>query len=244
MLHEPRPALQPRRVASCSFGRPYWALLLGGALGGLGLACNVILGASTAVVLGGAGVLAAQCYDQVSVRVHDEAGVATCDAKVSVGQGDSFHALRPCYHASLTSGSWRFAAQRDGYEPAQIELTVPERKGACPHYTHSLELTLRRIGAPREAAPFASTKTAPATSVAPAAPRPRPVLRLGPPVGTSTPPASLAPAVPPATGSPPPTPASPPGASPAPAVPPSTVPPAVPPAAPAVPPLPDPREAP
>lgn len=236
MLHEPRAEQEPGRALASSLVRQRWAALLGCALGGLGLiasliGCNMIVGASAAVVLGGAGVLAAQCYDQVSVHVHDELGVPTCDARVSVGQGDSFHSLRPCYHASLTSGTWRFAAQQDGYEPAQVELTVPERKGACPHYTHSLELTLRRIGAPREA-PFAATKAAPATPAAPAAPRTRPALRLGPPVGAATPvapAASVAPAAPVAPGALPPAP------------PPAPAPPPVPPG---VPPLPEPREAP
>lgn len=205
MLHEPS-AVQRERVARPLSPRRAWAWL-GCGLGGLGVAgsllgCNVIVGGAAAVVLGGAGVLAAQCYDQVSVHVHDEAGIPMCNASVSVGQGDSFHSLRPCYHASLTSGTWRFAAQRDGYEPAQIELTVPERNGTCPHYTHSLELTLRHVGAPREA-PFAPLKAAP-TTAAPgtaAAPRQRPLLRLGPPVAPAAVapgPVAPAPAVPPA----------------------------------------------
>ncbi|HVZ36427.1 MAG TPA: hypothetical protein VG963_28555, partial [Polyangiaceae bacterium] len=137
-----------------------------------------MLGVSAVVVLGGAGYVAGQCYDQVSVLVRDEAGQQLCDARVTVEREGSGHALRPCYHASLTSGSWHFTAEQSGHEPATADLTIAERKGACPHYTHTLELTLRRIGAPKEA-PFAPSKAAPLPPL-PAPRRVRPALPLGP----------------------------------------------------------------
>jgi hypothetical protein len=150
----------------------------GGGIAACLLGCNVALGVSAAVVLGGAGYVAGQCYDQVSVLVRDEAGQQLCDARVTVEREGSGHTLRPCYHASLTSGSWHFTAEQSGLEPATADLTIAERKGPCPHYTHTLELTLRRIGAPKEA-PFAKSKAAPLPPSPPPR-RVRPALPLGP----------------------------------------------------------------
>jgi hypothetical protein len=112
--------------------------------------CNAAVGAAAVVVLGGVGYFATQCYDRVQVRVLDPAtGRSTCDADVSVADAEgSERRLRPCYSAALTEGTWRIIARRPGYVPASTELTIGEREGSCPYYTHSIELTLRREGEP------------------------------------------------------------------------------------------------
>src|SRR4051812_27773349 len=128
-------------------------LALGVALGALlpgVLGCNAAVGAGLVAVAGTAGFLASQCYDEVRIRVRDESGQSTCDADVTLSEGDSVSSLRPCYHASLTEGRWRVDARREGYLPASTELVIPEHEGSCPHYTHSVELTLRRLGSPSE----------------------------------------------------------------------------------------------
>ena len=136
--------------------------------------CNVAIGAGIVAVAGGAGYLASQCYDQVRVRVLDETGERTCDADVTLSEGGSVSSLRPCYHASLTEGRWRVTARRKDYEPVSTELVIPEHEGACPHYTHSVELTLRRVGSPsqpnqlRPASPPAPAAATPAAAPAPA----------------------------------------------------------------------------
>ena len=112
--------------------------------------CNAVVGASAVVVLGGVGVLASQCYDRVQVRVIDPAtGSTTCDADVTVADADgSERGVRPCYNTALTEGHWRIIARRPGYVPASSEITIAERDGACPHYVHSVQLTMRREGEP------------------------------------------------------------------------------------------------
>jgi len=192
--------------------------------------CNVAIGAGIVAVAGGAGYLASQCYDQVKVRVHDEMGKRTCDADVTLSEGGSVSSLRPCYHASLTEGRWRVTARRAGYEPVSTELVIPEHEGACPHYTHSVELTLRRVGSPQQPAQLRPAPPAPA-AVAPAAVAP--ATPSAPPAGVDP---TLAPAPPTATFPVAPAPGAPAPAAPAPA------PPAAPaPAAPAAPAPPPPR---
>lgn len=112
--------------------------------------CNAIVGAGAVVVLGGVGVLASQCYDRVQVRVIDPAtGSSTCDADVTVADADgSERSVRPCYNTALTEGQWRIIARRPGYVQATSEITIAERDGACPHYVHSVQLTMRREGEP------------------------------------------------------------------------------------------------
>jgi len=112
--------------------------------------CNAVVGAGAVVVLGSVGVLASQCYDRVQVRVIDPAtGGTTCDAEVTVADADgSERAVRPCYNTALTEGRWRVIARRPGYVPATSEITIAERDGACPHYVHSVQLTMRREGEP------------------------------------------------------------------------------------------------
>jgi hypothetical protein len=114
--------------------------------------CNAVVGAGAVVVLGGVGFLANQCYDRVRIRVLDaDTGRATCSADVSVLDADgSTRSLRPCYSAALTEGKWRIIARQPGYVDASTDFEVKEREGACPHYTHTVELTLRRTGAPAE----------------------------------------------------------------------------------------------
>ena len=124
--------------------------------------CNAVVGAGAVVVLGGVGFLASQCYDRVQVRVIDPAtGSSTCDAEVSVASADgSERRVRPCYNTALTEGTWRIIARQPGYVAASSEVTVAEREGACPHYTHSVQLTLRREGEPATA-PIARSRSAP-----------------------------------------------------------------------------------
>ena len=60
----------------------------------------------------------------------------------------SERAVRPCYNTALTEGHWRIIARRPGYVPASSEINIAERDGACPHYVHSVQLTMRREGEP------------------------------------------------------------------------------------------------
>jgi hypothetical protein len=195
--------------------------------------CNALVGAGAVVVLGGVGVLASQCYDRVQVRVIDPAtGGSTCDADVSVADADgSERSVRPCYNTALTEGHWRIIARRPGYVPASSEITIAERDGACPHYVHSVQLTMRREGEPvtnpvarsrdgdRPSAPPATTtelESPPARVVPP--PIPGVPTKAFEPVAPS--PASPTPSPPPAAQPPsppsPPPPAAPPAPSPTP----------------------------
>ncbi|MEY2932222.1 MAG: hypothetical protein RL033_2971 [Pseudomonadota bacterium] len=213
-------------------------LILLTALGAGALGCNVAIGGGVVALAGGAGILAAQCYDQVRIRVRDERGVRTCDALVSVSSEGSESELRPCYHASLTEGRYRVRAQRAGYLPAEVELDIPERKGACPHYTRSVEFTLRRPGERPAAPSFHSSKAAEGS--APTAPRPATAVPAPIPVA----PAPAASGAAPATSSP----DAPATATPAPAGPPTAefppMPASTPPPAPAPSPAPSPSPAP
>jgi hypothetical protein len=112
--------------------------------------CNAAVGGGLVVLVGGAGLLAVQCYDRVRVRVRDpESGLSTCSADVWLSEGGgSERRLRPCYSAALTEGSWTLTARQEGYAPATTELVIPEHEGDCPHYTHTVELTLRHEGEP------------------------------------------------------------------------------------------------
>lgn len=142
------------------------------------VACNAAVGGGVVALLGGAGYLAGQCYDRVRLKVRDaESGRYTCDADVWVSDGDSERRLRPCYSAALTDGKWRFTARQPGYTEASTELQIAEVEGECPHYIHSIELTLRREGAP----PVATTVT-PTRSPAPPASAAPPVPGAGAPV--------------------------------------------------------------
>ncbi len=148
-------------------------LALAGALLGA-LACNAALGGGLVALAGGAGYLASQCYDRVRVKVRDaETGLYTCEASVSVSDGDSEWRLRPCYSAALTEGRWQLTARRAGYVAASTEVKVDDHPGDCPYYTHSVELTLRLEGSP--SAPTTVTpRTAPAPASQPALPAPAP----------------------------------------------------------------------
>jgi hypothetical protein len=190
--------------------------------------CNAVVGAGAVVLLGGVGVLASQCYDRVQVRVIDPGtGSATCDADVSVADADgSERGVRPCYNTALTAGHWRIIARRPGYVPATSEITIDERDGACPHYVHSVQLTMRREGEPvtnpvaqsrateRPAAPSATTtelESPPARVVPPPIPGiPMKAFEPVPPPAPPTAPASPVPTSPPTPTSPPPAPSAPP----------------------------------
>ncbi len=174
------------------------------ALGGVllaGLACNVAIGGGVVALVGGAGYLAAQCYDHVKVRVRDAGtGLPTCDADVAVSEGGSERLMSSCYYATLTEGRWAVTARREGYVSSSTEVEVAEHSGACPYYVHSVELTLWPVGARRpdaapvrparaaEAAPTPKDAAAPASKDA-AAPAPKDI----PPANAVTP---VEPAVP------------------------------------------------
>src|SRR4051812_49969525 len=116
------------------------ALFAAAVLGVLSVGCDVaLIGGAVAVVAAGTGMLVAQCYDQVSVRVSDDEGHKTCDAHVSIVSDGSERRLPPWYHASLTEGRHRVSVKRDGYVPADVQVEIPKHEGKCPHYTHTIE---------------------------------------------------------------------------------------------------------
>jgi hypothetical protein len=211
------------------------AVLLAVGAAALGASCNAAVGGGVVALVGGAGFLAGQCYDRVRVKVRDpHTGLTTCNASVWVSDADgSERRLRPCYNAALTEGTWKLTARHEGYVPASTELTIPEHPDDCPHYTHTVELTLRRPGEP--SMPPTVTRGATATGdAAPAAPSnpldtpparvvPPPIPGVAPTPGVPTrsfelPAAPGAPAAPaPATPAAPAAPAAPPTPTPAPA---------------------------
>jgi hypothetical protein len=147
-------------------------LMTGAAL--LIASCNAAVGGGLVALVGGAGFLAAQCYDRVRVRVRDpETGLATCSPDVWLSEGGSSkRRLRPCYSAALTEGRWTLTALQEGYAPATTELVIPEHEGDCPHYTHTVELTLRHEGEPPSSPVVTRTRTAdeaPSAAAGPAA---------------------------------------------------------------------------
>jgi hypothetical protein len=200
------------------------------ASGLLALACNVAIGGGAAALVGGSAVLASQCYDRVHITVRDSTGSVTCDARVSVidAEGDA-RKLQPCYSAALTAGTWSVRAEKAGYTPMTTSVVIPEHDD-CPYYTHSIDISLRPIGAPaiaNQPADIARARAAAAAAETPPEPAPS-----GPPrrafelltPGTELPPSSAAtapvqptpaapapaaPAVPSTPASPPPTPPAP-----------------------------------
>ncbi len=208
-------------------------VLLLAALATSALSCNAAIGGGVVALAGGAGILAAQCYDQVRIRVRDDRGLRMCDAQVSISSDGSERSLRPCYHASLTEGRYQLRAQQAGYLPATTELHIPERQGACPHYVRTVELTLRRPGerpaaptfrSPTPTTPSPTAPTTPEPSAEPAEPRPPtaefplvPAPAPAPaPAPTSPPPTPPAPPAPPPAAPPAPPPTTPPAPAPAP----------------------------
>jgi hypothetical protein len=124
-------------------------LLLGALVTASGVAlaaCNVAVGGGVAALVGGSAVFASQCYDRVHITVRDATGSATCDAKVSVidAEGD-VRTLQPCYSAALTEGRWTIRAERAGYTPMTTSVVIAEHDD-CPFYTHSVEMSLTRVG--------------------------------------------------------------------------------------------------
>lgn len=111
-------------------------------------ACNLAVGGGVAAVVGGSAVFASQCYDRVHITVRDSTGSATCDAKVSVidAEGD-VSKLQPCYSAALTEGTWTIRAERAGYVPMATKVVIAEHDD-CPYYTHSIDMSLARVGVP------------------------------------------------------------------------------------------------
>jgi hypothetical protein len=167
--------------------------------------CNAAVGGGVVALMGGAGFLAGQCYDRVRVRVRDpHTGLPTCSADVTVSEaGGSPRSLRPCYSAALTEGSWTLTARQEGYAPVTTELVVPEHEGACPHYTHTIELTLRREGEPAAGPPAPAARTAseptpsaPATTPGGATDLESPPARIVPPPIPGAPSSAAGPVVP------------------------------------------------
>jgi hypothetical protein len=146
-------------------------VLLCAAVAALAVACNAAVGAGAVALMGGAGFVAAQCYDRVRLRVRDATtGMYTCEADVAISEsGESERLLRPCYSAALTAGKYRITARRPGYVPASTELVIAERDGDCPHYTRSIELTLRSENDPARLTQV-TPKAKPAPPPVPAAP--------------------------------------------------------------------------
>jgi hypothetical protein len=183
-------------------------------------ACNVALGGGAAALVGGSAVLASQCYDQVYISVRDATGSPTCDARVYVVDADGdARRLQPCYSASLTEGKWRVIAKREGYADATTSITVADHDD-CPYYTHSIEITMRRIGESVVATTVVDHSkapprpTTPAPAAAPAAavePPTRAFDLLAPPAPPASAPAATAPGTPPAAPTPPSAPAPTPG---------------------------------
>jgi len=175
--------------------RGWRALLLVGAAAAIVVACNAAVGVGAVALVGGAGYVAAQCYDRVRLRVRDAStGSYTCEADVSVSDGGSERRLRPCYSAALTSGRWRFTARHPGHLPASSELVIAERDGDCPHYVHSIELTLRSENDAQQLTQIAPKKT------------PVPPAAAGSPAAVS--PAAVSPAAVPAAAAPSPEPSA------------------------------------
>jgi hypothetical protein len=166
--------------------------------------CNAAVGGGVVALMGGAGFLAGQCYDRVRVRVRDpHTGLPTCSADVTVSEaGGSERRLRPCYSAALTEGSWTLTARQEGYAPVTMELVVPDHEGACPHYTHTIELTLRREGEPAGPPPPATrtasepTPSAPTTTPGAATDLESPPARIVPPPIPGSPSSPAGPVVP------------------------------------------------
>ena len=177
-------------------------LLKGGlaaiALLSAGLACNAAIGGGVVALVGGAGYFASQCYDHVKVRVRDAGtGLRTCDADVAVSEGGSERLMSSCYYTTLTEGRYAVTARREGYVSSSTEVEVTERTGACPHYVHSVELTLWPVGTPRpDAAPVrpAPPAPAPAPAARDAAQAPYLIMKENPPQNAA--PASAAPPAP------------------------------------------------
>jgi hypothetical protein len=219
-------------------GRRVAALLALG-VAALGASCNAAIGGGVVAVMGGAGLLAGQCYDRVRVKVRDpQTGLTTCNASVWVSDADgSERRLRPCYNAALTEGTWKLTARYEGYVPATTELTIPEHPDDCPHYTHTVELTLRRPGEP-SSPPAVTRSAAAATNDSPepaASSNPldtRPARLVPPPIPGATPAPGVptrsfapVPATPPAAPATAPAAPAPAPAPPAPAEPPNPAPP-------------------
>jgi hypothetical protein len=185
-----------------SSGRLVLLMASGAAL--LVASCNAAVGGGVVALMGGAGFLAGQCYDRVRVRVRDpHTGLPTCSATVTVSEvGGSERQLRPCYSAALTEGSWTFTARQEGYAAVRTELVVPDHEGDCPHYTHTIELTLRREGEPSESSPPPArtasepAPSAPAASSGTAADLESPPARIVPPPIPGAPAAAATPVVP------------------------------------------------
>lgn len=150
---------------------------------GLATGCNFVLGGASLAAAGGIGYLSWQCYDHVAISVRDmSTGSYTCDAALrlsSLDDPDVGWSLQPCYHAALTPGRWRLTASLPGSEETSTELTISRRSGACPHYTHTVEMSVWPAGTPRAAAPRLRVR-----QVAPPVSSPVPATTAQPPLSS------------------------------------------------------------
>lgn len=147
--------------------------------------CNLAAGSASLVAVGGIAYLGWRCYDHVAISVRDlSTGSFTCDATVTVSSLDDPDVgwtLQPCYHVALTPGRWKLTAQLPGSESASTEVEISERGDECPHFTHTVELSLwpkgksrsvrrlksRQVNAPPAVVPGSNPVLSPSASPAP-----------------------------------------------------------------------------
>jgi hypothetical protein len=166
------------------------AVVLFFAMGG----CTPVAGGAALIGLVAVGALTSRCYDYLDVTVLDADGRRTCAATVTATKGSSRLELSSCYYAPLTDGHWLLRASLPGFPDALSSVNV-DHEHDCTRYVQSVELTLKRAGAPRPPA-VASPPVAlppPATSAAPAIPSASapPATELHPPPEPAPPPSAL-----------------------------------------------------
>lgn len=151
--------------------------------------CTAAAGGAVLLVGAGAAALVRGCYDHISISVYDGgAGHVTCDATVTATRDGDTVELRPCYHASLTEGTWQLRASRPGYVDATSTVVVLP-SDECSRYVQSVELWLAPVGSQGGAAqvvtpPAVSPPTAvpsPPSAPAPEPAAPQPSLEPGVP---------------------------------------------------------------
>ena len=169
-------------------------------------ACTTIAGGVALAGLVAIGALTSRCYDYLDVTVLDADGRKTCAATVTASKGGSPLELSSCYYTPLTDGRWTLRASLPGF-PDALSTVVVDHAHDCTRNVQTLELTMKRAGAPltpsvtaRPAAPAASAASAaPAAPPAPASPTPSAepateprVPEVAPPPATSALPANSA----------------------------------------------------
>ncbi len=121
--------------------------LLALSLGG----CTVGIGAGVAAVVGGAGVLAFDCSDNVIVSVRDPSGAERCGVTILARQADRQRTLRSCEQSPLGQGGWHLTAPAGSGYSVDEQITVPSHDG-CQRVVYSVELAAAASSAiPRRA---------------------------------------------------------------------------------------------